>query len=283
MEQNPNFICVKLDFRNAFNEVSRARVVEALEEEDALRYLALHAATLLAPNSGLETQGYLWGEAHEGTTQGDPESGPYFNVAIHKYVRIADSELAKVGGISRFGWDDLAQMCMNTVGLYILQRTKTEVLCMDTDLPKNAPDGLIQAGATINGKWEPGFICYGVPIGSDKYVLHMLNLKMEEIEREAEQVLTVLEEEKQALWTTLRSSLSHKLAGLLCATPHTQKKWQKEWILCKTVSWKVWSDSTSPSIQQIMDGQYLYLCQKTHYGGAAFNILNISIKNTFFS
>ena len=146
MEQNPNFICVKLDFRNAFNEVSRARVVEALEEEDALRHLALHAATLLAPNSGLETQGYLWGEAHEGTTQGDPESGPYFNVAIHKYVRIADSELAKVGGISRFGWDD-GYLCGPPDNVYailesfssnvhehcglVLQWTKTEVLCMD--------------------------------------------------------------------------------------------------------------------------------------------------------
>ena len=36
MEQNPNIICVKLDFKNAFNEVYRARVVEALEEEDLL-------------------------------------------------------------------------------------------------------------------------------------------------------------------------------------------------------------------------------------------------------
>ena len=36
MEQNLNFICVKLDFKNAFNEVYHARVIEALEEEDSL-------------------------------------------------------------------------------------------------------------------------------------------------------------------------------------------------------------------------------------------------------
>ena len=40
LEKNPNFICVKLDFRNAFNEISRARVVEALEEEESLAHLA---------------------------------------------------------------------------------------------------------------------------------------------------------------------------------------------------------------------------------------------------
>ena len=58
----------------------RARVVEALEEEESLCHLASHAATLLDPSSGLESGGSVWGEAHEGTTQGDPESGPYFNV-----------------------------------------------------------------------------------------------------------------------------------------------------------------------------------------------------------
>ena len=76
MEQNPEFICLKLDFKNAFNEVFRARVVEALEEEESLNHLASHAATLLAPSSGLESGGSVWGEAHEGTTQGDPEIAP---------------------------------------------------------------------------------------------------------------------------------------------------------------------------------------------------------------
>ena len=226
MEQNPNFICVKLDFKNAFNEVFRARIMEALEEEDSLRHLALHAATLLAPASGLESQGCLWGEAHEGTTQGDPESGPYFNVAIHKYVRIADADLARVGGFSRFGWDD-GYLCGPPVDVYAtletfssnvhkhcgleLQRSKTEVLCMDESLPDSTTEGLVRAGITVEGSWEPGIICYGVPIGSDSYVTHMLSRKMDEIEHEEEQIHKVLEDEKQALWSVLRSSLSHKL------------------------------------------------------------------------
>ena len=106
LEQNRNFICIKLDFRNAFNEVFRSRVIEALEEEPSLRHMACHAATLLAPGSGLENRGTLLGESWEGTTQGDPESGPYFSVAIHKYVVKVNDMLAEGGGCARFGWDD---------------------------------------------------------------------------------------------------------------------------------------------------------------------------------
>ena len=225
MEQNPEFICLKLDFKNAFNEVFRARVVEALEEEDTLRHLASHAATLLAPSSGLESRGSLWGEAHEGTTQGDPESGPYFNVAIQKYVKAADEELATSGGFARFGWDD-GYLCgppdevFTTLDRFSfdvhehcgleLQRSKTEVLCMEEQLPVNTPDGLVRAGSRIDGLWEPGIICYGVPIGSEKYVTKMLSNKMDELEQQADQIQAVLEDEKQALWAVLRSSLSHK-------------------------------------------------------------------------
>ena len=36
--------------------------------------------------SGLECREVLWGESWDGATQGDPESGPYFAAAIHKFV-----------------------------------------------------------------------------------------------------------------------------------------------------------------------------------------------------
>ena len=240
LEQNPEFICVKLDFKNAFNEVFRARVVEALEEEDSLRHLASHAASLLAPASALESKGFIWGESHEGTTQGDPESGPYFCVAIHKYVRNVDKELADVGGCARFGWDDgyllgpsdavfssLEKFSTEVeyhCGLQ-LQRSKTEVFCNDGSLPENTPAGLIKAGANIEGRWEPGMLCYGVPVGSDKYVLYMLNAKVTEVEEQVAQIQNVLENEKQALWAVLRSSISQKLDYwlTLCYPSHVEQ------------------------------------------------------------
>ena len=182
LEKNENFVCVKLDFKNAFNEVNRARVVEALEEEETLQHLACHAATLLAPASGLESKGRLWGESDEGTTQGDPESGPFFNVAIHQDVRIADADLVKERGCARFGWDDgylfgppevvfstlekFSQAVQQRCGLQ-LQRSKTEVYAKDPRSLENAPGDLVKAGAIIGGQWHPGQICYGVPIGTE--------------------------------------------------------------------------------------------------------------------
>ena len=106
LEQRKDFICVKLDLTNAFNDMSRARMVEALEEEESLKHLASHAATLYAPASSLESHGRLWGESEEGGTQGDPESGPFFCVGMQKYVRRADEKLAEKDGMARFGWDD---------------------------------------------------------------------------------------------------------------------------------------------------------------------------------
>ena len=42
MEKRRDFVCVKVDMRNAHNEVSRASVIEALDREPTLRHLALH-------------------------------------------------------------------------------------------------------------------------------------------------------------------------------------------------------------------------------------------------
>ena len=54
IEENPDFVVIKVDLRNAHNEVSRASIIEELEAEPTLRHLAWHAATVLAPNHGLE-------------------------------------------------------------------------------------------------------------------------------------------------------------------------------------------------------------------------------------
>jgi hypothetical protein len=62
-EDRRDFIVVKVDMRNAHNEVSRAAVLEALEREPTLRHISLHAATCLASHTGLESGGELWGEA----------------------------------------------------------------------------------------------------------------------------------------------------------------------------------------------------------------------------
>ena len=64
----------------------------------------------------------------------------------------------------------------------VLQRTKTEVFNQSNDAeePRN---GLAAAGEMINNSWEPGMLCYGVPVGTDMYVKHMLDLKVDELEK----------------------------------------------------------------------------------------------------
>ena len=224
LESHKEFICIKLDFRNAFNEVSRARIIEVLESHSSLSHLTAHAATILAPSNGLESRGVLWGKSSEGATQGDPESGPYFCIAIQEFVVKVDNFLGTQGGCARFGWDDgyligppeavyaalesFSRDVSENCGL-VLQRTKTEVFNEINDTqPQN---GLAAAGIMIDNKWEPGMLCYGVPVGTDKYVMHMLNRKVDELEKEVATISEILEDERQAMWAVLRSSIAHKL------------------------------------------------------------------------
>ena len=93
----------------------------------------------------------------------------------------------------------------------VLQRTKTEVFSWEGRLPAGTPPDLVRAGNGVAGQWEAGMTCYGVPVGSDNYVQQMLEEKVFEVAREVETVCSVLQEESQALWTVLRSSISQKL------------------------------------------------------------------------
>ena len=44
MEANPTFVLVKCDIKNAFNSISRSRILQVLETEESLKRLSWHAA-----------------------------------------------------------------------------------------------------------------------------------------------------------------------------------------------------------------------------------------------
>ena len=62
LESNPNFVCVKMDFCNAFNEVSRAAVLRVIGSVPSLQHMQAHAAISLAPAAVLEVGG-IYGES----------------------------------------------------------------------------------------------------------------------------------------------------------------------------------------------------------------------------
>ena len=68
-ENRQDFVVVKLDMKNALNEVSRASIIETLQNEPSLSHLSWHASVTLAPSCGLETGGTRWRVFSEGTAQ----------------------------------------------------------------------------------------------------------------------------------------------------------------------------------------------------------------------
>ena len=51
-----------------------------------------------------------------------------------------------------------------------LQVSKTEVFSWDGVLPPQAPQDMKVAGAQVGEQWQPGFVCYGIPVGTPAYV-----------------------------------------------------------------------------------------------------------------
>ena len=94
----------------------------------------------------------------------------------------------------------------------------------------------------MRGQFQPGFICYGVPIGMDIYVKEMLFKKISEIEEEAEKICETLEENREALWCMLRSSTAQKLDyWLQLVYPSIMEEVgarKQGWIECVTKSWR---------------------------------------------
>ena len=224
-ENRRDFIVVKVDIENAFNAISRAAIIENLQAEPSLQHLAWFAALTLSPELGLESGGELWGKACEGETQGDTKAGAFFCVGIQPLVRELCSTVGDVGGVGLFGMDDgyvagpsdvvLAALERFERGLLercglVLQRAKTEVFSWDGVMPREFPPEMVQAGKEVDGEFLPGFICYGVPVGCDAYVRHMLNEKVEEVAMKAEKAVKVLRGERQALWSVLKWSLSQQ-------------------------------------------------------------------------
>ena len=243
----PDFICFRLDLKNAFNEMSRRAILDVLNSEESLKHLVTFAAAILAPVAALETGGEVWGETAEGVGQGDPPSGDFFSVGLHPDLLELDRACREGGGQARAGHDDVfAQGPANVVIPAVerfarsiwerchlkLQWNKSHIFTWDGILPEGTPEGVGIAGKTIDGVLEVGFDCYGVPMGTDKYVKSELMVMASEVAEDAKKTRELLNPNKQALWATLRLSTTQRFQ-FLCQHVHPS--------LCEPVA--EWLDS----------------------------------------
>ena len=94
-----------------------------------------------------------------------------------------------------------------------LRLSKCKVYTLTGELPPQTPAGMERAGveAEEGGDWLPGFRCYGVFIGSDRYVQHMLLEEGKRICKEIDQVMRLLRADTQAAWVILSTAMAHQL------------------------------------------------------------------------
>ena len=107
------FIVVRLDIRNAFNEICRAAVVASFLEEPKLEHMAPFVAQILRGKFTISLEGEIWVEIDgemrslEGVIQGCPLAMAMFAVALQPHLRWADLQLQQYGGVARAGADDI--------------------------------------------------------------------------------------------------------------------------------------------------------------------------------
>ena len=215
-------ICT-IDLENAHNAFFRAETLKVLGSEPTLRHLASSTAARLAPHSGLECGGKLWGMSGEGGTQGDPATGDDFAITLQPSLELLD-EACKVGGggalagaddvvvyghkdVVPHAVDDFAREIEERCGLRVQWR-KTKLYSKSSALPDGCPEGVKRAGREIDGEFVRGFTCWGVPMGEDRYVKEELKEKVDKILSDGRQGLELLgSEHRHAAWHALKQSV----------------------------------------------------------------------------
>ena len=124
-------------------------------------------------------------------------------------------------------------------------------------MPPGAPLGMKRAGSEIAGQWEPGWVVYGIPIGSDRYVAHMLDSKVKEVAQSAARACEVLEGESQALWSVLRLSVQQQFGYWLSLVHPSQIARAADRV--DTILWGVLESISGVSILTGGEG-LLYTC-----------------------
>ena len=153
-------------------------------------------------------------------------------------------------------WQDIEETCQLQLAL-----EKTEVFTWTGQMPAIAPVGLKISGTEVESSFEPGFMCYGIPVGTSSYVRHHLLKKVEDIAREVEQVCSVLEGEGQAIWNVARMSTAQKLDYhlTLCYPEDIVEAAEK----MDEVLWNMLEKASGLDIPKVDEGRGVDCCPQT--------------------
>ena len=229
LEVRPDFIVVKLDLRNAYNEVKRAAVLRALQGSASLRSLApLFYATHAQPAKiHLSTAGMPAADfaSEEGVHQGDALASPAFCAAIHEAVCELDLALAAFGGAARFDMDDgyavgppqevfqaVARFAdaVSTLGLE-LRVDKSKCFSYGVDLfdhPDRPAAMPLGRAATADGRVGYGVLVGGVPVGDALFVQAVLDDKTLKAMSKSNSIVTKLRDAHlPSVWTMLQYAI----------------------------------------------------------------------------
>ena len=91
-----------------------------------------------------------------------------------------------------------------------LEWSKTELFSWDGVLPAGCPEGITLAGEDAQEGFRPGFLCYGVPVGTPEYATSQLWGRARKIVADAKKTVEILGGERQALWAALKWSISQR-------------------------------------------------------------------------
>ena len=93
-----------------------------MEADPNLRHLAAYSGVTLAPYSGLESGGRLWGSTGEGGTQGDSKTTDDFTVTLQpSVVRLDTACHDECGGTARGGADDIFAFAQRDVAVRVVK------------------------------------------------------------------------------------------------------------------------------------------------------------------
>ena len=202
LEARPDWVVVKIDLKNAHNEIKRSAVMARLNESPQLRCLAplFWASCAPSPEVFLAANGTQPGgfESAEGMHQGDPLASAAFCAAIHPEVVAMDTRLNSVGGAARFDMDDgyaigpaeavfgAILAFAGAVGNLGLELQLQQCTCFSPAGGLDAhPDrpGQVLVGSMPGQDGMAGFgiDCCGVPIGDPVYIEAFLAEKANDV------------------------------------------------------------------------------------------------------